>query len=158
MSDKVSRYMMLAFIDSEIMRLEKSKEESIAFQDKHPWEFDDAKLRMTIKTIEILLAIRALITDYPRLKAKYDALRGKVTREEMRETLDYLVEGRQVGFSRGLATKHLEDCVDAICALIEHGPEVSRGFVVNSARAMGVAPDALRICLEEAGVTVKEGK
>ena len=61
MSNKVSKYMMLAFIDSEIMRLEKSKEESIAFQDKHPWEFDDAKLRMTIKTIEILLAIRALI-------------------------------------------------------------------------------------------------
>ena len=47
---------------------------------------------------------------------------------------------------------------NAIRVLIEHGPEVSRGFVVNSARAMHVEPDALRICLEEAGVTVKEGK
>jgi len=45
----------------------------------------------------------------------------------------------------------------AILALIEHGPMVSRGFVVNSAKAMGVEPDALHMCLEEAGVTVKEG-
>ena len=46
----------------------------------------------------------------------------------------------------------------AVFALIEHGTEVSRGFVVNSARAMHVEPEALRICLEEAGVTVKEVK
>jgi len=43
-------------------------------------------------------------------------------------------------------------------ALIEHGPEVSREFVVNSARAMHVEPDALRICLEEAGVAIKAKK
>jgi cAMP phosphodiesterase len=35
-------------------------------------------------------------------------------------------------------------------------PEVTRGFVVNSARAMGAAPDALAMVLEEAGVQVKE--
>ena len=46
----------------------------------------------------------------------------------------------------------------AIRCLIKHGPEVSRGFVVNSARAMHVEPDALRICLEEAGVAIKAKK
>ena len=40
---------------------------------------------------------------------------------------------------------------DSPAELIENGPVVSRGFVVNSARAMGVAPDALHMCLEEAG-------
>ena len=99
-------------------------------------------------------AIRALITDYPRLKAKYDALRGKVTREEMRETLDYLVEGRQVGFSRGLATKHLEDCVDAICALIEHGPEVNEVSieleVLKTERAGYEAENQIRLSSGEA--------
>ena len=105
-------------------------------------------------------AIRALITDYPRLKAKYDALRGKVTREEMRETLDYLVEGRQVGFSRGLATKHLEDCVDAICALIEHGPEVSRKKISQllAQRPSWDTEVCIMQYLRERGVTVKEGK
>jgi hypothetical protein len=48
-----------------------------------------------------------------------------------------------------------------IIRLIESGakgPEVTRGFVVNSARAMGAAPDALAMVLEEAGVKVKEEK
>ena len=77
----------------------------------------------------------------------------KVTREErLLEVLKILPY---------LRSKHplYHEEFDAIRALIrEHGPEVSRGFVVNSARAMHVEPDALRICLEEAGVTVKEGK
>ena len=38
--------------------------------------------------------------------------------------------------------------------LLRKNPTVSRGFVVNSARAMGVAPDALAMCLEEAGVRI----
>ena len=76
----------------------------------------------------------------------------KVTREEMLYHLHFLG-------AFGISCKD-DPCpfCDAIHALIEHGPEVSRGFVVNSARAMHVEPDALRICLEEAGVTVKEGK
>jgi len=45
---------------------------------------------------------------------------------------------------------------DTIRRLIENGPEVTRGFVVNSARAMGAAPDALAMVLEEAGVEVEE--
>jgi len=57
--------------------------------------------------------------------------------------------------------KQCRQAYAAIRSLIlasDKGPEVSRGFVVNSARAMHVEPDALRICLEEAGVTVKERK
>jgi len=57
----------------------------------------------------------------------------------------------------GMSATEMEE-YEALRRRIEHGPEVSRGFVVNSARAMHVEPDALRICLEEAGVTVKEAQ
>ena len=71
---------------------------------------------------------------------------------EMLEFFNALCEESSINF---LSARN-QDKVLALRRLIEHGTEVSRGFVVNSARAMHVEPEALRICLEEAGVTVKE--
>jgi len=91
---------------------------------------------------------------------------SKPTKEEMLYNLD-LIEGwvynllEESTFSKAeqrRITKKVLAWGKPIRALIEHGPTVSRGFVVNSARAMGVEPDALHLCLEEAGVTVKEGE
>jgi len=75
-------------------------------------------------------AIRALITDYPRLKAKCDALRGKVTREGMLDRIDTL---RMACNAWGLAVvpeSHKEACpecpigkckeeIDAILRLVD---------------------------------------
>ena len=86
----------------------------------------------------------------------------KVTREERLEFFNALCEESSLSFLTERNQRDgghtWADMVLAIRALIEHGPEVSRGFVVNSARAMGVEPDALHLCLEEAGVMVKEGR
>ena len=76
-----------------------------------------------------------------------------VTPEEMRNHFDSMVS-----ILPSIARDEQCEICEAIRALIEHGPEVSRGFVVNSARAMHVEPDALRICLEEAGVAIKAKK
>ena len=78
-------------------------------------------------------------------------MNDKPTKEKMLELLK-LLESRHEFSQEG------KEILDAILRLIEHGTEVSRGFVVNSARAMHVEPDALRICLEEAGVAIKAKK
>jgi len=94
-------------------------------------------------------------------------MNDKVTREGKLEFFNALCEESSLSFlekrnQRGKGHAWA-DMVLAIRALIseageaESRPKVSRGFVVNSARAMGVEPDALAMCLEEAGVRVKEG-
>jgi hypothetical protein len=47
--------------------------------------------------------------------------------------------------------------IDELKKQIQRGkPEVTWGFIVNSARAMHVEPKALKMCLEEAGVMIKK--
>lgn len=81
---------------------------------------------------------------------------SKPTKEEMLEHLNDFMDCVHPFRLGG----HCLEC-QAIRSLIENsdkGPAVTRGFVINSARAMGAAPDALAMVLEEAGVKIKEGK